>query len=120
MGREVRTIKNRIWKYEASGALLPWMGALLLVCAFFPGECFGLGPEADGFHVFPGENIQDALQAAARHATNKVVKVHAGVYRPNSKRQALIWFNKMHDGIRLEAEGHVTLTAANPELALPS
>ena len=74
----------------------------------------------DGYHVFSGDNIQDALQLAAGNTTNKVVKVHAGEYRPNSKRQALIWFNKIHDGIRLEAEGSVTLTAANSNLAAPS
>ena len=74
----------------------------------------------DGYHVFPGDNIQDALQRAAADKTNKVVKVHAGEYRPNSKRQALIWFNRTHDGIRLEAEGPVTLTAANPQLTAPA
>ena len=74
----------------------------------------------DGYHVFPGDNIQDALEQAAESKTNKIVRVHAGEYRPNSKRQALIWFNKMHDGIRLEAEGPVTLTAANPQLTVPS
>jgi len=74
----------------------------------------------DGYHVFPGDNIQDALQQAAESKTNKIVKVHAGEYRPNSKRQALIWFNKMHDGIRLEAEGSVILTAANAQLAVAS
>jgi len=74
----------------------------------------------DGYHVFPGDNIQDALQQAAANQTNKVVKVHAGEYRPNGKRQAMIWFNKLHDGIRLEAEGLVTLTAANPQLTIPS
>lgn len=74
----------------------------------------------DAYHVFPGDNIQDALQQAAANKTNKVVRVHAGEYRPNSKRQALIWFNKMHDGIRLEAEGQVTLTAANAQLTDPS
>src|SRR5438093_5927221 len=74
----------------------------------------------DGYHVFPGDNIQDALRQAAENKTNKIVKVHAGEYRPNSKRQALIWFNKMHDGIRLEAEGSVTLTAANSQLTVPS
>src|SRR5215831_17658338 len=74
----------------------------------------------DGYHVFPGDNIQDALQQAAENKTNKIVKVHAGEYRPHSKRQALIWFNNKHDGIRLEAQGSVTLTATNPELALPS
>ena len=74
----------------------------------------------DGYHVFPGDQIQDALRLAAANETNKVVKVHAGEYRPNSKRQALIWFNRAHDRIRLEAEGRVTLTAANSQLALPS
>src|SRR5262249_55150584 len=67
-----------------------------------------------------GDNIQEALQQAAENKTIKMVKVHAGAYRPDSKRQALIWFNKKHDGIRLEAEGSVTLTAANSELAAPS
>jgi hypothetical protein len=75
---------------------------------------------ADGYHVFPGDNIQEALQQAVENKTNKIVKVHAGEYRPHSKRQALIWFNRMHDGIRLEADGAVTLTAANPEIAVPS
>ncbi len=72
------------------------------------------------YHVFPGNNIQDALQLAATNPAAKVVRVHAGEYRPNSRRQALIWFNKKHDGIRLEAEGQVILTAANPELSAPS
>ena len=82
--------------------------------------CLGIDLKEDGYHVFPGEQIQDALQQAASNKTNKVVKVHAGEYRPNSKRQALIWFNKIHDGIRLEADGLVTLEAVNPQLALPS
>src|SRR5882724_12882614 len=73
----------------------------------------------DGYHVFPGDNIQDALQQAAENKTNKLVKVHAGEYRPNSKRQSLIWFNRLHDGIRLEAVGPVTLTAANPQISSP-
>ena len=74
----------------------------------------------DGYHVFPGDDIQAAIQTAAGNATNKVVKVHAGEYRPDTKRQALIWFNKAHDGVRVEAVGNVTLTAANPQLGLPS
>src|SRR5207245_9420931 len=74
----------------------------------------------DGYHVYPGDNIQDALQQAAESKTNKVVKVHAGEYQPNSKRQALIWFNRCHDGMRLEAEGAVDLRAENAHLAVPS
>ncbi len=93
---------------------LPWL-VLSLVHA---GAAITLSP--DGYHVHPGDNIQDALQQAAANPTNKTVKVHPGEYRPNSSRQAMIWFNKSHDGVRLEAIGRVILTAANPELALPS
>jgi hypothetical protein len=71
----------------------------------------------DGQHVHPGSNIQDALEAAAKDPDNKRVIVHAGTYRPKAKGQALIWFNARHDGITLEAEGDVTLTAANPDIA---
>jgi len=74
----------------------------------------------DGYHVYPGDSIQDALQQAATNRGSKVVKVHAGEYRPSAKRQALIWFNRVHDGIRLEAVGPVTLTAANAQLARPT
>src|SRR5438874_8004405 len=94
--------------------------SLLVLSVFFSSVCWGITLKEDGYHVFPGDNIQDALQQAAGSKTNRVVKVHPGEYRPNSKRQALIWFNKTHDGIRLEAEGPVTLTAANPQLASPS
>jgi hypothetical protein len=79
--------------------------------------CFGIVLQPDGYHVYPGDNIQEALQQAALNPTNKVVKVHAGEYRPAGKRQAMIWFNRAHDGIRLEAVGSVTLTAANPALS---
>jgi hypothetical protein len=74
----------------------------------------------DGYHVHPGDKIQDALNMAATNRLVKNVKVHAGEYRPDTKRQAMIWFNKRHEGIHLIAEGAVTLTAANPQLALPS
>jgi hypothetical protein len=70
-----------------------------------------------GHQVHPGGNIQDALEAAAKDPSNKRVIVHAGTYRPKAKGQALIWFNARHDGITLEAEGDVTLTAANPDIA---
>jgi len=94
-----------------------WRGLFGLMCA--SSACGGIVPREDGYHVFPGDNIQEALQQAAENRTNKVIKVHAGEYRPNSKRQALIWFNKMHDAIRLEAVGPVTLTAANPQISTP-
>ena len=73
--------------------------------------------EPDGFHVFPGDKLQEALDQAARNPTNKTVKVHAGLYRPDTQRQALLWFNQTHNGIKVEAVGEVTLTAANPKLS---
>ena len=93
--------------------------ALVLVLpALRMGAAITLAP--DGYHVHPGDRIQDALQQAAANPTNKVVRVHAGEYRPEARRQALIHFNRAHDGIHLLAEGAVTLTAANPERILPS
>ena len=76
-------------------------------------------PSDRAFHVHPGSNIQDALEAAARHPDHKTVYVHAGTYRPAVPGQALIWFNSRHDGITMEAVGEVVLTAANPGVGDP-
>jgi hypothetical protein len=86
---------------------------------FLTGAGLGIDLRPDGFHVWPGEEIQDALQSAARSKTNKTVWVHEGIYRPSAPRQALIWLNRVHNGIRLEAVGTVTLTAANPAMSKP-
>jgi hypothetical protein len=75
---------------------------------------------SDGYHVFPRDSLQDAIELAARNPTNKKVKVHPGTYRPHAKRQALIWFNRIHDGVRVEALGEVALSAANPDLSSPA
>lgn len=72
------------------------------------------------FDVYPGEDIQAALDNAAADPEVKTVVVHAGTYRPTKPRQALIWFNEKHSGIHLLADGDVTLTAANPDVATPS
>ena len=73
---------------------------------------------ADSVHyVYPGNDLQAVLDAAAKDPNRKHVKVYAGVYRPRQHGQALIWLNKQHDGITLEAVGEVILTAANPEIA---
>ena len=69
------------------------------------------------FHVHPGDEIQAFLDAAAEDGEHKIVRVHSGVYRPSVEGQALIQFNARHEGITLEAEGLVTLTAANEEIA---
>lgn len=69
------------------------------------------------YQVYPGEEIQEVLEMAARDAAHKRVEVHAGTYRPRRPGQALIWFNDRHDGLIVEARGRVVLTAANPEIA---
>ena len=69
------------------------------------------------YHVYPGQDIQQALELAAEDRKHKAVRVHAGTYRPRKKGQALIWFNAKHEGISLEADGEVNLTAANPAIA---
>jgi hypothetical protein len=81
------------------------------------GNSVSLDAKTASYHVHPGGQIQDALEAAARDPVNKTVYVHAGTYRPPAKGQALIWFNARHDGITLEAIGDVILTAANPEVS---
>jgi hypothetical protein len=69
--------------------------------------------------VYPGGDIQLALEAVARHSGKGTVRVHSGTYRPGSPGQAFIFFNARHDGVTLEAVGEVVLTAANPEVADP-
>src|SRR5579884_3133296 len=71
------------------------------------------------FDVYPGGDIQQALEEAAPVRGERLVRVHAGTYRPKEAGQALVHFNARHDGITLEAVGDVTLTAANPDLADP-
>ena len=78
-------------------------------------------PGTDGiYHVYPGEDIQAALDAAGRNRQHKLVQVHVGVYRPSGQPGELVWLNEAHEGITLEAVGEVVLTAANPDLARKS
>lgn len=114
---------------QCAGRVIP--AAIVLLVAFLAGcrsqvpttepsdERGNIAPDASGvFHVQPGENIQTVLDAAAKQAP-AVVKIHAGTYRPSEFGQALIRFNRQHDGLVLEAEGEVVLTAANPVVANP-
>lgn len=95
--------------------------SLLLFCLLSaPHLRAAVALQAGAYHVYPGDKIQEALDRAATNKIVKTVIVHAGEYRPDTKRQAMIWFNKRHNGIRLVAGGAVTLTAANPQLAQPS
>jgi hypothetical protein len=90
---------------------------LTIVCGIFVSSAAAIELKPDGYYVSPGENIQEAIELAAKNPTKKTVKVLAGTYQPRAKRQALIWFNRAHSGVRVEAVGEVTLTAANPAVA---
>ena len=70
------------------------------------------------FVVESGGDLQAAIEAAAAGgAAGKVVRVRGGTYRPRQAGQALLWFNARHDGLTVEADGPVVLTAENPEIA---
>ena len=76
----------------------------------------------DIVEVYPRDDVQSVLDAAAetlRGAPSKsiVVRLHEGTYRPQQQGQALLRFNRQHDGITLEGVGKVVLTAANEEVA---
>lgn len=69
--------------------------------------------------IFPGGDIQAALEAVARRPGKGTIRVHAGTYRPAVPGQAFVFFNARHDGVTLEAVGDVVLSAGNPEIADP-
>ena len=85
-----------------------------------PDRVVGSSLEDTRVHVYPGQEIQEVLDRVASEGVAREVVVHAGTYRPQRSGQALIWFNERHDGIVLEADGKVVLTAANPDLADPA
>ena len=95
-----------------------WIRILILALGILPGFplAAAVNLQPDGFHVHPGDSIQEAIDAAAAHPSNRVVRIHAGEYRPDRTRQALIWLNRKHDGVRVLALGPVTLSAINPSL----
>ncbi len=92
--------------------------ALIALIAGRAGAAIELAP--DGYHVHPGDRIQEALELAATNKLLKIVKVHDGTYQPAAQGQSMVWLNKAHRGIRLEAIGSVTLTASNAALVAPA
>jgi len=75
-----------------------WHWLLLIVlstgCSDEPTRQQSTDLRRDGvYQVYPGQEIQPKLDAAAIDDQCKTVRVHAGVYRPSSPGQALIWFN---------------------------
>lgn len=71
----------------------------------------------DGYHAFPGDDLQSVVDRAATNSTLKSVFLHEGVYRPAKPSQALVYLNRRHNGVRLQGIGRPTLTAANPDIA---
>src|SRR5690348_10666774 len=116
----MRLVEPLQWLHNSRRMRRPGAQLLLFLSISIGPTGFAITLSNSVYHVFPGDNIQEAIQLAAENKTAKTVRVHAGEYRPDSKRQAMIWFNKSHDGIRLEAEGRVMLTAANPQIAAAS
>src|SRR5229473_568710 len=98
------------------GALLA-LGGLAIGCAASPEASRDGDSKTSVLDVYPGDDIQDALEKASGYAAKPVIRVHAGTYRPNAPGQALIFLNARHDGITLQAVGDVVLTAANPDRA---
>src|SRR5438105_415597 len=80
----------------------------------------GLDAQPLTVNVYPGGDIQEALERVARCPAKGTVRVHAGTYRPKAPGQAFLYFNRRHDGIVLEGVGDVTITGANPDKADPA
>ncbi len=79
-------------------------------------------PMPESYHVYPGDDIQAVVDTAARTLQDRpahivTVWLHEGTYRPQQPGQALIHFNRHHDGITLEGQGNVVLTAENEAIA---
>lgn len=82
-------------------------------------RCAALELQDGAYQVFPGDDLQSAVDQAAANPTIKTVRVHPGVYAPRRRSQSLIYLNRRHDGIHLEGIQRPTLTAANAHVADP-
>jgi hypothetical protein len=101
---------HRLRAFLALGALAVLVTVALWAIGFFEPRYV--------VDIYPGGDIQGALESVARRLGKGTVRVHAGTYRPGSTGQAFIYFNARHEGIILEAVGDVVLTAANPDIAV--
>ena len=94
--------------------------AILAVIFAAPHVLWNPVSRSTSIEVHPGEDIQAAMEDMAKRPIKGTIRVHRGIYRPRAVGHALIYFNARHDGTVVEAVGPVTLTAANPEAAVPS
>ena len=63
------------------------------------------------FHVYPGDDIQAALDQAAQASGDRRVIIHEGLYGPTVRGFAFVSLTAPHEGIHVVADGDVTLTA---------
>ena len=63
------------------------------------------------FHVYPGDDIQQALDQAAIATDDRRVIIHEGTYGPRVRGFAFVSLTAPHEGIHVVADGDVTLTA---------
>lgn len=82
-------------------------------------RCPAVELQDGAYQVFPGDDLQSAVDQAAANPTVKTVRVHPGIYAPRRRSQALIYLNRRHDGIHLVGIQRPTLTAANAVIADP-
>lgn len=104
-------------RQQSISTLIPAAVSALLIagCQSQPSTGTTTSPPPEQMDVHPGDDIQTVLDRAAENGCRNVV-IHAGVYRPQSTGQALIWLNRRHEGIRIVGEGQVTLRADNEQL----
>lgn len=110
--------QSRRRSFCRGGRTLRWLpvAVVAVMCSGCSSPAPVSPPPAEQLDVHPGESIQAALDQAAATGCRRVV-IHAGVYRPDRKRQALIWFNRQHDGIHVIGSGEVVLRGDNEQLA---
>lgn len=95
-----------------------WLSrTLVLFACVAPSAAIDLQDGA--YQVFPGDDLQSAVDQAADNPTIKIVRVHPGVYAPRRRSPALVYLNRRHDGIHLEGIQCPTLTAANAAISDP-
>lgn len=89
-----------------------WLSRTVALFVFVV-RCAALELQDGAYQVFPGDDLQSAVDQAAANPTIKTVRVHPGVYAPRRRSQALIFLNRRHDGIHLQGIQRPTLMAAN-------
>lgn len=65
-------------------------------------------------HVYPGDDLSAILAELGHQHGERTLIVHAGTYGPQQPGYSFLTLTAAHHGLRLMADGNVTLTAINP------